>query len=58
MDNKLGKIVQKSSGAFLQILENSRLKRSLAGVRRATFAFWNVCTKSAQKSVALKRESH
>jgi hypothetical protein len=54
MNINLGKMVQKSSGVFGEHLENSRLRCRLAGAKIVTFAFWNACAKSAQKSVELK----
>jgi hypothetical protein len=54
MNIKLDKMRQKSSGVLGEHIENSRLKFSFGDEKTSTFAFWNVCAKSAQKSVELK----
>jgi hypothetical protein len=54
MNNKLGKMVQKSSGPLCEHLGNSRLKCSSAGVKGGLLEFWNVGARPAQKSVELK----
>jgi hypothetical protein len=56
MNSKMGRLRQKSSGPFCEDLGNSRLKCDSVRAERATFAFWSASTKSAQKSVELKRD--